>query len=184
MAGDRQGLAPAAPEGPKRSGGRGRPKFLGSARNGRSPGEETSGGTVAARDQAAQPSPANQSHDEAAYERGVEQPDPGRCDMTTLGRFVQSTGWQTITRTRPRLCLRKGAASGAEAWRELESASNNGRCVRSCRSRCRIARLASSIAKRLGNARFQRAPICARLFADGDGGCVNLVARVQSNAQR
>ena len=43
MAGLRQGIAPAAPAGPQRSGGRCRPEFLGSARNGRSPGEETSG---------------------------------------------------------------------------------------------------------------------------------------------
>jgi hypothetical protein len=43
MAGLRQGLASAAPGGPKRSGGRCRPEFLGSARNGRSPGEETWG---------------------------------------------------------------------------------------------------------------------------------------------
>ena len=35
MAGLRQGLAPAAPAGPQRSGGRCRPTFLGSARNGR-----------------------------------------------------------------------------------------------------------------------------------------------------
>src|SRR3546814_13409867 len=68
------GACTAAPAGPQRSGGRGRPGFLVSARNGRSPGEETSGCTVAARGKRRSRPLPTKAIDEAVGERGSGRP--------------------------------------------------------------------------------------------------------------
>jgi hypothetical protein len=102
------GACAAAPGGPQRSGGRGRPGFLGSARNGRSPGEETSGCTVAARGKRRSRPLPTKAIEEAVGERGSGRRAQG--DLARIGRCVQCPAdapcpaklilWACRTRTR------------------------------------------------------------------------------------
>ncbi len=88
MAGLRQGRGSAAPKGPEHSGGLYRPGFLGSARNGRSPGEETSGCTVAAARGKRRSCPLpTKAIDEAVCERGSGRRAQGV--LARIGRCVQ-----------------------------------------------------------------------------------------------
>jgi hypothetical protein len=103
MAGLRQGLATASPEGPKRRGGRCRSKFLGSARNGRSPGEETSICTVEARgERRSRPLPSKAINEDVG-ERG--------CGQFAIRRFgkngsVRSMSGYTLMPKRRRWAFR------------------------------------------------------------------------------
>ena len=73
--------------GPERSGGRRRPGFLASARNGRSPGEETLDCTVAARGKRRSRPLPTKAIDEAVGERGSGHRAQG--DLARIGRRVQ-----------------------------------------------------------------------------------------------